>query len=278
MGRNNLSMEEIQSVSLEILKFVADICEKNHLMYSLAWGTLLGAVRHKGFIPWDDDIDIWMPRPDYEKLVMLFEKFGNEYLPYKIYNKETIENYPYMLTRICDDRYIIETQNEDSCGMGIFIDIYVVDGLGDTFDEARKIIRKTSILSSMMYLSTRKHFSKGLTEGKFANLLKYPSYLLAKFLGTKFWSKRIDNIISTLNWEASSFAACANWGGRLTYTGIAPKDYYCKLIKCKFGKYDFYIPEKYDEMLISRYGDYMTLPPENKRIYHHLYSAFRKEE
>ena len=117
-----------------------------------------------------------------------------------------------------------------------------------------------------------------MTEGRITRVLKFPSYLLAKVCGTKYWADKIDEIVLKQKWETSSYAACANWGGRLTYTGIAPKDYYCNRIKCKFGKYHFFIPENYDEMLTSRYGDYMTLPPENKRIYHHLYRAFRKEE
>lgn len=276
MKTNSLSMEEIQAVSLEILKFVADICDENQLTYSLAYGTLLGAVRHKGFIPWDDDIDIWMPRPDYEKLEKIFSERVEEFLPYKMYNRKVVKKYPYMITRICDDRYVIETENEDSCGMGIFVDIYVVDGLGNSREEADKIIKKSSRLSSMMFLSTRKYFSKGLTEGKIARLLKYPIYLLAKIMGKDFWAKRIENIVSMYDWDTCSYVGCAIWGGRLIYTGIAPKDYYCKLIKCQFGQYEFFIPERYDEILTKRYGDYMALPPEDKRVYHHLFKAYKK--
>ena len=76
-----MSMKEIQSVSLEILKKIADICDQEGLKYSLAWGTLIGAVRHKGYIPWDDDVDIQMPRPDYERLKDYFNKNADALYP-----------------------------------------------------------------------------------------------------------------------------------------------------------------------------------------------------
>ena len=78
MERKPMSMEEIQSVSLEILKKLADICEELGLKYSLAWGTLIGAVRHHGYIPWDDDVDIHMPRPDYERLKDYFKSHSGQ--------------------------------------------------------------------------------------------------------------------------------------------------------------------------------------------------------
>lgn len=122
-----LSLREVQKISLNILKIVDDICRQEGLTYCLFYGTLIGAIRHNGFIPWDDDIDIAMPRNDYDKLKKYFIKHKDNLMPYVYFDPDTNENYPYMLARICDIRFKIETENEYDFGMGCFIDIYPMD-------------------------------------------------------------------------------------------------------------------------------------------------------
>ena len=109
-----LSVKESQDISLEILKVIADICDKNSLRYSLIYGTLLGAIRHNGFIPWDDDVDIMMPRPDYEKLLKYLKMHISDYDYLRVFNREECKEYPYILTRVSDDRYFIEINCEIS--------------------------------------------------------------------------------------------------------------------------------------------------------------------
>lgn len=130
-----LSVEETQKVSLEILKTVAHICKTIGVRYCLIYGTLIGAVRHHGFIPWDDDLDIMMPRPDYERFLSYFKKHQSEYKHLELFNHDENANYPYMITRISDSRYQINMDNEKPYGMGVFIDIYPYDGLGKTLPE-----------------------------------------------------------------------------------------------------------------------------------------------
>lgn len=122
-----LSLREVQKISLNILKIVDDICRQEGLTYCLFYGTLIGAIRHNGFIPWDDDIDIAMPRNDYDKLKQYFIKHKDNLMPYVYFDPDTNENYPYMLARICDIRFKIETENEYEYEMGCFIDIYPMD-------------------------------------------------------------------------------------------------------------------------------------------------------
>lgn len=134
--RKQLTTAETQAVALEVLHTVAGICETQGLRYCLIYGTLIGAVRHHGFIPWDDDVDIMMPRPDYDKLLAYLSQHIGEYPNLKVFNPDTCPDYPYMITRISDDRYVIEMENEKPYGMGVFIDIYPYDGLGVTKQEA----------------------------------------------------------------------------------------------------------------------------------------------
>ena len=117
-----LTMKDTQQIALEILHTVAQICEEQKLRYYLVYGTLIGAVRHHGFIPWDDDVDIMMPRPDHDRLMEYLDDHIGEYPHLQVFNRKTCPEYPYMITRISDDRYEIRMENEKPFGMGIFID------------------------------------------------------------------------------------------------------------------------------------------------------------
>ncbi len=269
-----MSMKEIQSVSLEILKTVADICEQNNLRYSMAWGTLIGAVRHKGFIPWDDDIDILMPRPDYEKLKKYFGDNHKELYPYRLFDI-SVKDYPYLLSRVCDDRYRIDVCNEKSCGMGIFIDIYVMDGMGDSFDEAWSFAKKTCKYPRLIFLSTRKHYHFGMTKGFWKRMAKIPVFYYAKLMGKDYFIHKLLGMINLNSYESSNYVGSATWAERPKFAVIKKEDIE-ELIPMQFEKYQFKGPKAYDKLLRQWYGDYMQLPPEKDRVYHHLYKAYKK--
>jgi len=163
MGRE-LSLREIQLISLEICKKVDMICNENNFRYYLYGGSLLGAVRHKGFIPWDDDIDIVMPRPDYEKFLAYMQENQEKIKPLKLYSFENNAKYPYMISRVSDERYILDVENEDDYGIGIFIDVYPWDGVGQTEEEVAERKGKAARNSSLFYLSTRQKCVKGNTK------------------------------------------------------------------------------------------------------------------
>ena len=160
-----LTMKEMQQVAFNILKQVAAICEKNGFRYTLAYGTLIGAIRHKGFIPWDDDIDIMMPRPDYERFISYCNEHPQELNNLQLFNMDVCKDYPYMITRVSNSNTILEVENEKSYGIGVFIDIYVLDGAGKTKEEAIKKMNETKMFPSLIFYSTRKHYSAKNTVG-----------------------------------------------------------------------------------------------------------------
>lgn len=270
-----LTIKEIQEVSLEILKQVADLCESLNLRYALIYGTLIGVVRHHGYIPWDDDVDIMMPRPDYNKLL---EYLDTHKLPnLTLFNRHTCPEYPYMISRVCDDRYILEMDNEDSVGMGVFIDIYPYDGLGKTKKEAVRFGLKGDRLSSFCYQATRKHFAIETTTSPLRKIVKYPVFLVSKMIGKNFFQNKLEKLAGVKDYDSSEYIGCIIWlsGGE---KDIFPRKWFDETIMMPFDKYDFRVPKHYDELLRHVYGDYMQLPPENDRIGHHYFKAYRKEE
>ena len=275
MKKNELTIKETQMISLEILHIITDICETQCLRYSLIYGTLIGAVRHHGYIPWDDDVDIMMPRSDYDKLLLYLKDHIQEYPYLEVFNREECPEYPYMITRISDNRYIIEMENEKPFGMGIFIDIYPYDGLGNTKDEALKYGLKGDRLSSLCYQATRDHFAIENTTSSWRKIVKFPIYLYAKFKGKDWFQNKLEKLARVKDYDNSEYVGCVVW---LSWVekDIFPRKWFEKTILMEFDKYKFRVPKEYDKILRHEYGDYMKLPPEKDRVGHHFYKVYKK--
>ncbi|HFU3952249.1 TPA: phosphorylcholine transferase LicD [Streptococcus suis] len=270
-----LSIRENQMVALAILDVISDICEKQNFRYNLMYGTLIGAVRHKGLIPWDDDIDIMMPQEDYDKLLDYLSQNGAKFPHLKVFNPDTVSDYPYMITRISDIRYVIDVENEEDYGLGAFIDIYPFYGLGDTEHEAMALGLKGDRLSSACYQATRLSYKVENTKQWYRKILKYPAFLITKVIGKEYFQKRLAQLATKKKYEESKYVGCVVWlsGGR---KDIFLKEWFDELITITMEGREYKIPAKYDEVLRHTYGDYMELPAEQDRIAHHRYKIYKK--
>jgi lipopolysaccharide cholinephosphotransferase len=271
-----MTMKEIQQGSLEILKKIDSICRNENFRYCLAYGSLIGAIRHKGFIPWDDDIDIMMPREDYDKFVKYFVSHKKELEPFEIFNKNYNNDYPYMITRISDSRYVLDVDNEKSYGIGLFVDVYPLDGAGNSVAEYTKRKNESSRFASLCFLSTRNSIKRENTASFFKYLLKYPAFIIAKLLGKDYFMRQLDKIEKKCDYENSKYIGCMIWASDDGVRGIFPKEWFSEMIDVEFEGLLFKAPKEYDKVLTHGYGDYMKLPPENKRIAHHYYDAYLK--
>ena len=143
-----MTLQEVQNVSLDILKDVHDFCEANHINYSLAYGTLLGAIRHKGFIPWDDDVDILIPRPDFNRFCESFQSSKG----YKLYRPEDPENFM-VFARVCDnERTWVKTSRPWAAEKtGVWIDIFPLEGLPNEENDFQRMVRKIRKVAKIVY-------------------------------------------------------------------------------------------------------------------------------
>lgn len=276
MGKKAISIAETQKVSLNILKVITKICDKLSLRYFLIYGTLIGAVRHQGYIPWDDDTDIMIPRPDYDKLLAYLALHESELRPLAVFNRQTCAQYPYMISRISDSRYHIVMENEKDYGLGIFIDIYPYDGLGNSFQEALKYGLKGDRMSSFCYQATRNHYAVETTTSGLRKVLKLPMFLVAKLIGKNFFQNRLANLARKKGYDQSEYVGCVIWlsSGQ---KDIFKRSWFDDFSLVKFEDTEFRIPANYKEILEQVYGDYMKLPPKSERIGHHYYTVYKRD-
>lgn len=269
--KNQLCIKDIQHVSLSILKSITKECEEQGLRYSLAFGTLIGAIRHKGFIPWDDDVDIMMPRPDYERLLKYLAIHPIKNL--KVFNHKTTSNYLYGITRICDTRYRIIEEGRVDCGMGVFVDIYPLDGLADDYKDAKKEIMKNDgdrdIVCQLIWENSRKLF---VSWGLKASVQHFFNTLVRRFHGTQYYLSRMEQRSMSKLFNSYKYVGVPNWNWTRC---VFQRSWFDKFVKVHFEDGDFYAVSAYAEMLREEYGDYMQLPPMEQRVYHHCYKAYK---
>lgn len=263
-----LTLEQLQDIEYEILCNVADLCEKNGLRYGLAGGTLLGAVRHGGFIPWDDDIDIEMPRPDYIKFMKIADQLPNRYKLSSPYND--LDNF-HAYSKVYDLKTkLVEFPEGKKIDIHVYIDIFPIDGMPDEpiAQERHRLKCRRRMLS--MYAFRIAKFKLNETSGVkklFWIFLKYIQNYLIKDRQIYY----IDRICQKYDFDKSKYCSetIAGYGFKETMPCIV----YQFDGRVKFRDREFYtfrIPEYY---LTNIYGDYMQLPPENQR-YHHDNEAY----
>lgn len=268
-----ITPREVQLGELGVLKKIAEICEKENLRYFLFYGTLIGAVRHKGFIPWDDDVDIVMPRPDYEKLLSYVEAHAKELEPFKMMNYRYNKDYIYPISRFCDTRYKVEYQGTAEYGLGLFVDIYPFDGSGNTPEEAKAIMAENQRLVKCVFQAGMQKFEKSNT-ALWRTPIKFAMYCYAKLRGAYSFIKQIEKRAMKHSFQEDTYCNCNIWD-YVSY--FFRRDMFDDFTYMDFEDEKFRVPVNYDEILRLCYGDYMQLPPEEERVGHHYYTAYLKD-
>ena len=275
MISSTLTLRQIQRLEFDILKFFRDVCESNNLRYYLAYGTLIGAIRHQGFIPWDDDIDVMMPREDYYKLVEIISNSQHEY--YRLVAMETNDSFTAPLPKIIDSRTCLVQHYDylEKVDLGVYIDIFMLDGARNSYDDALKWYDQ----SFKYYKDWRKAdlalFPPG--KSKLYGVLRYIKNFPYKIHPISFYLQRMKENNSRFSFYDCDYVSTLEVGTLPSTKCIWPKDYFEPGIKKEFEGEEFIVPNNFDSVLKSEYGDYMKLPPAEKQKPHHVYTLMVDE-
>lgn len=249
------TLEELQKTEYEILCEFADFCEKHNLEYVLAGGTLLGAVRHNGFIPWDDDIDVYMEVHDFKKFVKLIKKNPVQGLHLSWLDTEPQSPFCFAKLRRCGTFFpslLIETLDMHN---GVWIDIFTYSGYPKNHI-AQKIQSKTYLLFSLLgsYYRSCTHDLEKEYNKKYQKAMKILSKMSTKTINRL--RKILFSFYSSLGSKKSEYVVFNDWFQEST--GVLPRKNYTPSCKHLFNDREFNIPINYDDLLTRQYGDYMT--------------------
>lgn len=262
-----LTLEEIKQTQLSVLRTVDKFCRSNNIKYTLAAGTLIGAVRHNGYIPWDDDIDIYMLREDYERFLAVFTVEN-----YRVYTYKNDSDYNFPFAKVADERTILNEYKSDvKRNLGINIDVFPVDNMPNDKEEAKALMRK-------IYFYKKIVGYKRSVISKNRGILRNCALAVYKLLLLPFSFNFFNNIIER---QALKFQDVkTDFVGNMVYGyGLkerCPNIGYDNHIEMSFEGYPFKVISSYRTYLTNVYGDYMTPPPIDKQVAHHYFEAFEK--
>ncbi|MBP3365699.1 MAG: LicD family protein [Treponema sp.] len=274
--QKELTLSEIQQEALKVLIKFDSLCKEHNWSYFITYGTLLGAVRHKGFIPWDDDVDVMMPRKDFNDFSEWCEIHENDLKPFRLCSVRNVKNYPYDLSRFVNMEYKYEITDEYKTpfDIGVFVDIYPLDNYGNSYEQGLKLCKKTIHMNHLISIycsgKSASNFFTKITRGIIHKLLNTIG-------GKDFPIKESEKIVQLINKSTNDsdiFVGVPSWTqGCYQFN----RDWFKELIEIDFEGLKFKAPARYHDFLTSLYGDYMQLPPMEQRNPYHKYKIFKRK-
>lgn len=267
-GYDKETLDKLHNVELEIMKDFSDICEANQLEYFLCYGTLLGCVRHQGFIPWDDDVDVAMTREDYEKLQQIMK----DHPKYSLLSTDLVPEYMSIVTHFQKKgtQFISHYSRHIKCDFGINIDIFIVDKISKKEGQRKKAIIYTYFLRRMLFLlgTPFPHIPLKGWKKTVSSIICYIGHYCLKIL--HFTPHKIYQLFTkyaTQSRKEIETDLCI-FGEKLDESIVIDRDDLYPLKKMKFEQYEFFVPNNYNSILTNDYGDYMKIPDKENQINH----------
>ena len=266
-----LSLEQMREVQISILSYLCDFCNRNGIKWWIEFGTLLGAVRHKGFIPWDDDIDVAMLRKDYEAFRKTFNDVSQADTGgrYRLLDPESEKGYKYSFGKIIDSKTILYEGTNERIKSGVYIDVFVYDAAPNDKAKYNSMIKRRDALGKVRALKLFDFGKNNVSVKSIIALLRkiiltpLPMSVIINLMqknAKKYKGERTGKIADFL-WPYGNFGFYLN------------DDFFDEQIELEFEGCFFPAPKNYDTWLRMTYGDYMKLPPVEQRV-HHTVKAF----
>lgn len=264
-----INSEELKRIQLELLDYFDSFCKENNLNYWLDYGSLLGAIRHKGYIPWDDDLDIAMLREDYEKAASLFNNQRNQRFIFQTPSNDHNTQYPF--GKLIDTTTVLFEYGKNGIQTGVYVDVFVYDNSPDSIKSRNRLFKYRDLFGRIRRLQLP--MREGI--GRYKQILYLVGSKVMNCFSKGFINRLIDknakryesidtNYVSSFSDPYDSTYFCVN------------KSLFQNFINVEFeGKY-YPAPHQYDYWLRVLYGDYMILPPKDKRFPQHSFVAYFK--
>lgn len=259
-------LRKVQLLQLEMAKEVKRICEKHQIKYFLEAGSMLGAVRHGGFIPWDDDLDIGFLREEYDKFIGIAPKELSD--KFYLQNSDADDNYGLMFSklRLKGTKFVENMSQKNEASKEIFIDLFPYNNRSDDEQQAQREAKKFRIWTHLLLIKCGMHVWEGQGVKKFLKFL--PFQMLAMFYSKDGLRKRMNELNSLHRGEECKDVYLQD--GTVAYYWYLPKDILEEFVDKNFEGELFPIPKAYDAYLTRVYGNYMQLPPEEERKTHNI--------
>lgn len=261
-----ITLKELRTIQLEMLDVIHKFCIEHKIRYSIEGGTLLGAVRHGGYIPWDDDIDILMPRPDYEKFIAIFNGYSSNLA---VQHSKIDDAYRYLFAKVYDNRTVLI---EDAMISGVFIDVFPFDGQPSSKEQHYEYASRYLHLFSQLEKATKFYkFQKDKNQ-----LVLRLKYLIKKMLypSRKRTLSELDAFFSAYPFDTSEYIGCVV--GAYPQKVRFERKIFDEYTTIKFENREYCCLKDYHTYLSTLYGDYMKLPPKEKQVTHHNFIAYWK--
>lgn len=264
-------MEELHRRILDIMKYFDQICRENGLTYYLSGGTMLGAVREKGFIPWDDDADLMLPRKDYDRLIEILIRRKEP--KYQLGSLENRPDWTFPFARLYDDSTELEYEYLKESKVGVYVDIFPMDGVPEDLTKTKRYYRRIKFLWRCRFSAVKVKF---LPHEKY----RFPKKIIQKLCGlagANRISRRIDRIAAKRSFEGSKYIGVAVLSNYMERERFCKSDFQDRL-EMDFENEKFYVPSGYDHYLSGLYGDYMKRPDQSMQKSHHHLTVYLKEK
>lgn len=268
-----LQIQQIKELSFQVLLQLRQVCQEHGLRYSLTGGTLIGALRHQGFIPWDDDIDVMMPRPDYDRLIEILKQqdYGFDLRCAELDG----EGYCYPFAKACCRNTLVVEKDtvEGAARLGVYVDIFPIDGAGNTAFGAKLRVMCFQFLHGLKITANWTSYHRSKLRKWYYEPARYLCWLISRLVGRKAIDRGIERFLRRKDYETAAYAGrlVGDYGSK----EVMEKAIFETFTPVTFEGATFCAIGGSDAFLTRLYGDYMQLPPAHKQVSHHEFEAYR---